>query len=383
MENFFRREYGRLLTMLARRVGVRHLELIEDAVQAALETALTSWTMQGMPDRPARGSIESPSMSSSQSCARRRGAHRFLNWQRPRSPAISNRRPMHSSMTKFALRLFITEANVHKRLSRARDRLRETQPGMDTPHLETLESRLASVHEVIYLLFNEGYLSAHSEFAIRRELCEEAIRLATLLAKHPVGARPETFALIALLHFHFARLAARVDEAGSLLLLEEQDRALWDRELMQMGADWLARSASGEVFSRFHAEAAIAAEHCLAPSFEQTRWREIIDLYRLLERIAPSPLYTVNRAVAVAQCQGPGAGLAVLDEVDPPTWLAGSYLWDAVSGDLHRRAGNLDLARQHVERALRSAPTAAVRELLQRRFAMPLSQPSTLFNGSQ
>lgn len=420
MENFFRREYGRLLTMLARRVGVRHLELIEDAVQAALETALTSWTMQGMPDRPGawlyRVALNELIAELRQKAGRAQilelAASEIAGDLEPPADAFFDDEirddllrmlficcdeaiPRESrlvlalktlcgfSTAEIALRLFITEANVHKRLSRARDRLREMQPGMDTPHLETLESRLASVHEVIYLLFNEGYLSAHSEFAIRRELCEEAIRLATLLAKHPVGARPETFALIALLHFHFARLAARVDEAGSLLLLEEQDRALWDRELMQMGADWLARSASGEVFSRFHAEAAIAAEHCLAPSFEQTRWREIVDLYRLLERIAPSPLYTVNRAVAVAQCQGPGAGLAVLDEVDPPTWLAGSYLWDAVSGDLHRRAGNLDLARQHVERALRSAPTAAVRELLQRRFAMQLSQPSTLFNGSQ
>jgi RNA polymerase sigma-70 factor (ECF subfamily) len=420
VEHFFRREYGRLLTMLARRVGVRHLELIEDAVQAALETALTSWTMQGMPDRPGawlyRVSLNELVAELRQKAGRAQilelAASEIAGDLEPPADAFFDDEirddllrmlficcdeaiPRESrlvlalktlcgfSTAEIALRLFITEANVHKRLSRARDRLREMQPGMDTPHLETLESRLASVHEVIYLLFNEGYLSAHSEFAIRRELCEEAIRLATLLAKHLVGARPETFALIALLHFHFARLAARVDEAGSLLLLEEQDRALWDRELMQMGADWLARSASGEVFSRFHAEAAIAAEHCLAPSFEQTRWREIVDLYRLLERIAPSPLYTVNRALAVAQCQGPGAGLAVLDEVDPPTWLAGSYLWDAVSGDLHRRAGNLDLARKHVERALRSAPTAAVRELLQRRFAMPLSQPSTLFNGSQ
>jgi RNA polymerase sigma-70 factor (ECF subfamily) len=161
-----------------------------------------------------------------------------------------------------------------------------------------------------------------------------------------------------------------------MLLLHEQDRSLWDRERMRVGAEWLARSASGEVFSRFHAEAGIAAEHCAAPSFGQTRWQEIADLYCMLERIAPSPLHTLNRAVAVAEWQGPQAGLAILQGLAPPAWLAGSYLWDAVLGDLHRRAGNLEVARQHAERALGSAPTDAVRELLRRRMASVLpSEP--------
>ena len=158
---------------------------------------------------------------------------------------------------------------------------------------------------------------------------------------------------------------------GGLLLLEEQDRSLWDRERIGVGAQWLQRSAGGEVFSRFHAEAGIAAEHCFAPSFRQTRWQEIADLYAMLESIAPSPLHTLNRAVAVAEWQGPEAGLAVLEGLAPPAWLSGSYLWDAVLGDLHRRAGHTEMARQHRERALGSAPTDAVRELLRRRLAAP------------
>jgi len=257
---------------------------------------------------------------------------------------------------------------VYKRLGRARHRLREVPVDIQTPPLDTLRSRLPSVHAVLYLLFNEGYLSAHAEQAIRRELCDEAIRLATLLAEHPVGAVSETFALLALMHLHAARLAARRDGMGGLLLLEEQDRSLWDRERMRIGVEWLARSASGEVFTRFHAEAGIAAEHCFAPSFERTRWREVSDLYAMLERIDPSPLHNMNRAVAVAEWQGPEAGLAVLRRLAPPAWLAGSYLWDAVLGDLHRRAGNLEMAERHKERALASAPTKAVRDLLRRRL---------------
>src|SRR3989441_38335 len=227
-----------------------------------------------------------------------------------------------------------------------------------------------SVQAVLYLLFNEGYLSAHAEQAIRRELCDEAIRLATLLAEHPVGAVPETCALLALMHLHAARLGARCDGTGGLLLLEEQDRSVWDRKRMRLGAAWLERSAHGEVFSRFHAEAGIAAEHCFAPSFAATRWKEISDLYAMLERIDPSPLHTMNRAVAVAEWQGPQAGLALLQALAPPAWLVGSYQWDAVLGDLHRRAGNLEIAQRHRERALASAPTEAVRDLLRRRLAI-------------
>jgi RNA polymerase sigma-70 factor (ECF subfamily) len=217
-------------------------------------------------------------------------------------------------------------------------------------------------------LFNEGYLSTHAEHAIRAELCEEAIRLGTLLAQHPVGALPSTFALLALMHLHAARLASRQDATGGLLLLEEQDRSLWDGEHLRQGAAWLERAAQGNVFTRFHAEAGIAAEHCMAPSFADTRWNEIAALYAMLERIDPSPLHTLNRAVAVAEAEGPEAGLAVLDGVVPPAWLDGHYLWDAVLADLHHRAGNEAMAEGHRHQALVSAPSAAVRHLLQRRL---------------
>lgn len=275
------------------------------------------------------------------------------------------------SAAEIALRLFTSEANVYKRLARARDRVRQRRPDLQTPPLETMRSRLPGVHAVLYLLFNEGSLSAHAEQAIRRELCDEAIRLGMLLTEHPVGAVPETFALLALMHLHAARLEARLDGMGGLLLLEEQDRSLWDRERMRLGAEWLERAASGEILSRFHAEAAIAAEHCFAPSFAQTRWSEIADLYAMLERIDASPLHTMNRAVAVAEWQGAEAGLALLQAVVSPAWLAGSYLWDAVLADLHRRAGNLGIAQLHRERALAAAPTEAVRTLLRRRLETP------------
>jgi len=406
VEHFFRHEYGRLVALLTRKVGVRHLDLVEDAVQGALLAALTAWTAHGRPDDPGAWLYRVASNNLMGDLRRTTGRQRLLELavdagaERSDSPAApyfsgevaddmlrmlfvccDDAIPRESqlvlalktlcgfSTAEIALRLFTSEANVYKRLARARDRLREAPLDVQTPPLDTLRSRLSSVHAVLYLLFNEGYLSAHAEQAIRRELCDEAVRLATLLAEHPVGAVPETFALLALMHLHAARLGARCDGMGALVLLEEQDRALWDRERMRLGVEWLERSASGDVFTRFHAEAGIAAEHCFAPSFRQTRWREIADLYAMLERIDPSPLHTMNRAVAVAEWQGPEAGLALLQALAPPAWLAGSYLWDAVLGDLHRRAGNLEIAQRHTERALTSAPTEAVRDLLRRRLA--------------
>ena len=406
VEHFFRREYGRLVAVLTRRVGVRQIDLVEDAVQGALLAALATWTARGLPNDPGAWLYRVAHNNLIGDLRRKAGRLRIL--ERDADPAAESRdRPAPShfagevaddmlrmlfvccddaipresrlvlalktlcgfSVAEIALRLFTSEANVYKRLTRARDRLRETSPDLDTPPTEMLQSRLPSVYAVLYLLFNEGYLSAHAEEAIRRELCDEAIRLTTLLAEHPAGAVPETFALLALMHLHAARLGARRDGLGGLLLLEEQDRSLWDRDRMQLGAEWLKRAASGDVFSRFHAEAGIAAEHCFAPSFEQTRWREIANLYAMLERIDPSPLHTMNRAVAVAEWQGPEAGLAVLRALTPPAWLVDSYLWDAVLGDLHRRAGNLDIAQRHRDRALASAPTPAVRELIRRRLA--------------
>jgi RNA polymerase sigma-70 factor (ECF subfamily) len=221
---------------------------------------------------------------------------------------------------------------------------------------------------MLYLLFNEGYSSAQPDRVIRRELCDEALRLALMLREDPAGRLPETDALVALMCFHAARFDARVDGMGGLLLLEEQDRSLWDRELVQRGLDHLVRSARGETPSRYHAEAGIAAEHCLAPSYGETNWEEIVRLYDVLERLAPSPLNVLNRAIALAEWKGPDQGLAALAASEVPSWLLGYYLWDATLGELHKRRGDRDLALAHTRRALAAAPTNPEKALLERRM---------------
>ena len=402
---FFRYQYGLLVAKLSRRVGLQHLETVEDAVQSALLAAFELWTKgKTVPDNPAawlyqaahHGVVgELRQRARRARLAERHGLEEETVVPGPASSlpgeleddllrmmfvCCDEAIPIESQLAialkilcgfdirEIAERLFTSEANVYKRIGRARSRLRELGALPEDLRSDQFASRLLAVQGILYLLFTEGYLSSHAEGAIRRDLCQEAKRLTLILARHPVAGTPETFALLALMHLHGARMAARQDGSGGLLLLEEQDRAQWDQNEIQVGLSWLARSATGSVFSRYHAEAGVAAEHCLAPSFEQTRWDRIVSCYELLERVAPSALHTLNRAVAVAEWRGPVEGLATLEGLEPPSWLVGSYMWAAVLADLHGRCGHSQDARRYRELAIAAAPSPAVRDLVTRRL---------------
>jgi RNA polymerase sigma-70 factor (ECF subfamily) len=407
-EHFFRREYGRLVASLSRRVGVQHLEAAEDAAQSALLAAVESWKegAGGLPENPSAWLYRAAHNSLLDELRRRARRDRLVEQHCAEAPderadepsaflpgdvqddllrmlfvCCDDAVPVESQLVlalkilcgfdvrEIALRLFLSEANVYKRLARGRSRLREVSMSGDELTSAQLSARLPAVHAVLYLLFTEGYLSSCAEEAIRRELCDEAIRLAHVLGEHRVGETPETFALLALMHLHNARMTSRQDGSGGLLLLEEQDRDLWDQREIHVGLSWLERSAQGDAFSRYHAEAGIAAEHCLAPSISETRWDRVVECYALLEQLAPSPIHTLNRAIAMAEWRGAAEGLAVLDGLEPPSWLSGSYLWAAVLADLHRRCGHHEVAQRHRSIALASAPTPAVKESLQRRLS--------------
>jgi RNA polymerase sigma-70 factor (ECF subfamily) len=269
---------------------------------------------------------------------------------------------------EIAQRLFTSPANVSKRLTRARNTLKLRTPETDDG-TDTSSSRLDGVHQVLYALFSEGHLSTRVAFSLRTDLCREAIRLGELLAESSTGATPETDALLALMHLHLARASARLDGSGGLVLLEDQDRSLWDRKLIETGLGWLERSARGDRYSRYHAEAAIAAEHCLAPSLADTNWDNIVRQYDLLLAVAPTAIFELHRAVAVAQVKGSAEALKILHGLVPPAWLAGSYLWFATWADLHFRNGDAERGNSYAARAHQSAPSAAIQQLLGQRFA--------------
>jgi RNA polymerase sigma-70 factor (ECF subfamily) len=387
-EHWFRRELGRLVSILSHRFGLHRLELCEDAAQNALLQATQAWSSK-LPDDPGAWLYRVAHNYVLDELRREKRDQRYLAEVRvdyaqqevrddvlrllfvcadpalpPESQLVLALKTLCGfSIPEIALRLFQREDAVNKRLQRARARIREHAEldGIDP-------ERVQSVLHMLYLLFNEGYSSAQPDRMIRRELCDEALRLALMLKEDPAGALPATDALVALMCFHAARFDARVDGMGGLLLLEEQDRSLWDRELVQRGLIHLTRAARGETLSRYHTEAGLAAEHCLAPSYAETNWEQIVRLYEVLERIAPSPLNVLNRAIALAEWKGAEAGLTALQTFEAPSWLLGYYLWDATLGELHRRRGDRDQALAHTRRALAAAPTNAEKALLERRI---------------
>lgn len=272
------------------------------------------------------------------------------------------------NVKEIALRLFITKDNVYKRFSRARKYLQKQPIELDDLTRSDMTTRLPMVHRVLYLVFTEGHLSSHTDIAIRKDLCEEAIRLMLLISQSSIGSVPETYALLALMYFHLARMNARHDDSGTLLLLEQQDRSQWNKQYIAIAMGYIERSAYGQTLSRYHVEASIAAEHCLAPSFKQTRWDKIVASYKLLERISPSILHQLNLAIAMAEWQSPKAGLAILQSMDIEEKLNSSYYLNAVLADFQYRCGNKALAQKNAEEALDKAPTGNIRKLLRSRF---------------
>ncbi len=406
VEHFFRHEYGRLVAILVRQVGVEHAASAEDAAQTALTKALEAWPYRGVPQNPAAW-LYRVSRNELLGAMRQQSNRMRLIEQHASDPTLLRSAvlaPEHSgdtdedllhmlfvccdevlpresqlvfalktlcgfSVREIAFRLLLTEATVYKRVSRARERLAAKAVQLAALSTHDYRSRLVAVHSVLYALFSEGYLSSDKAQSIRGELCDEAIRLAAILLDHPDTQSAASHALMALMLMQRARFSARTDDSGALLLLEEQDRSRWDQSQVAQGLMHLQRSAAGAQLSRYHLEAAIAAEHCLAQSFAQTRWSSIVENYVLLEQLAPSALYTLNRAVALAEWQGPAAGLALIENTEPPQWLLQSYLWSAVKADLLLRSGEHERAGSDVERALALAPSAAIRQALKRRLA--------------
>ncbi|MFT3706379.1 MAG: sigma-70 family RNA polymerase sigma factor [Archangium sp.] len=396
LEPVLRHAYGRVVASLMRQFGASRLALVEDGVAQAMLEAVTSWRARGVPpnahawlfraarnrvidelrrnarledepleedvgeiapDEPALGDdVHDDELRALLSCA---DADIPLASQ----IAFALRTLCGFSTKEIANRLVTTEANVQKRWERARDVLAQKERG--PAHFEP--ERVQAVLRMIYVLFTEGYFASEGEQVLRLELCREALRLGRLIADHPRATCREAWALLALMHFHHARRDARADADGSPVLLEEQDRTRYRRDELAVGMDAFQRSEPASLDTRYHLEAAIAAEHAFAPRFEDIRWNEIVALYGRLAVIDPSPLHELHAAIAVSWAEGPAAALPILDALRPPTWLSASHLWLAVYADLYRRLGERARAREFYEKAVALAPPLE-RAVLQRRL---------------
>jgi len=402
LEHLFRREAGRMVAFFARLFGPAHLDLAEETVQEAMLHALQTWPYQGVPENAAAWLFRVARNSAIDAIRRRkmqageamlaeiaRGdsirevdplieeqlrddelrmifmcAHPEISEEA--SVALSLKTVGGFSVREIARAFLADEATIAQRLVRAKRQIRERGLSIEMPHGEELKQRLDSVLETIYLIFNEGYAAHEGEDLIRRDLCEEALRLGQLVATSSIST-PKANALVAMMALQAARLAARVDEAGELVLLEKQDRNRWDRELIGLGFHHFNLSMAGDEVTEYHAQAAIAATHARAGDAESIEWPWILQFYDQLLEINPSPVVALNRAVAVAKVRGPEEALAEVDHLEKRK-LRDYYLLLAVRGHLLLELGRTSEAAANFEAALKLPCSEPERRFLRRKL---------------
>lgn len=404
VEHLFRHEAGRLVATLTGIFGIQNLSLAEDVVQEALVRAFQIWPYYGLPANPSAwlmrtarnlavdvlrrekvfrdkeeqitASLEHLSGGSGDGDALEQEGELKEDTLRlmfacchPLIPqeaqvALALKTLCGFDTVEIAKAFLSTEATIAKRLTRAKQKIRDAGIPFEIPAGEELSRRLESVSQTLYLLFNEGYKASTGQRLVKEELCHEAIRLTGLLANHPAGNNPQTHALLALMQFNAARLPARLDTEGNVLRLKEQDRSTWNQGMIARGMFHLAQSGAGSELTKYHLEAGIAACHCAAHEYDATDWRQILGLYDRLIRLDNSAVVALNRAVAVAHVHGPDAGLAAVHAIRNREQLDSYYLLYAVLGEFEVRRGDVVAAAGLFRKAMDLTGLASERAFL-------------------
>jgi RNA polymerase sigma-70 factor (ECF subfamily) len=411
VEHLFRHEAGKLVSRLTSIFGINHLNLAEDLVQEALARALQTWPFYGVPKNPAAW-IMQVSKNLAIDLVRRDKIFRDKETEiiglLEQHNALSNRPPSFAeeikddslrmmfvcchpiipreaqvalalkilcgfSAAEISKALLASEAAVAKKLTRAKEKIREAGIPFAIPAGEELSERLDGVLQTLYLLFNEGYKASSGLRLVREELCHEAIRLTSFLVENPVSNCPKVHALLALMLFNAARLHARSDSNGNMLLLKEQDRSRWHGPMISRGMFHLSNSAAGEEITEYHLQAGIAACHCAARDYDSTDWPHILSLYNGLVQIDDSPVVALNRAVAVANVHGTKAGIEAVEAIRNRAKLATYYLLYAVLGEFEVQLNRGENAAAYFRRALELADTKSERQFLTKKLKLACS----------
>ena len=397
----YRADWGRIVATLIRSFG--DFDVAEEAAQEAFAAAVDQWRAQGIPDSPAAWIIQTARHKAIDRLRRQTSFQEKVQsyaYELPTTteqpeldtgeipddrlrliftcchPALAPEaqvaltlRTMCGLETDEIARAFLVPSpTMAQRLVRAKRKIRDAKIPYKVPETGDMSARIDAVLIVIYLIFNEGYISTRGETLVRADLCAEAIRLARLIRMLMAPYVPEEgTGLLALMLLHDSRRDARVDEAGDLVVLEEQDRTRWNHEQISEALPLVGESLRRDP-GPYGLQAAIAAEHCQAASAEETDWPQIVRLYDLLARVQPSPIVSLNRAVAVAMVDGPQPGLALIDELIATGNLDDYHLLHAARADLLRRLGSTAEAAQSYELALTLVTNESERRFLERRL---------------
>ncbi len=405
VDHLFRHEAGRMAAVLTRFLGTEHFETAEDLVQDTLLKAMEIWRFRGVPENPSAwlykvarnkaidwvrsGQRQSKLLSAQQENIKSEWDISYSSEVLFHEDEIQDSvlrmmfaccHPAIPIESQIALTLktlgglsageianaFLTsEETIAKRIYRAKEKIKQEKIKLAPPGLFELPYRLDSVLHVLYLLFNEGYHSSHSDTIIREDLCAEAMRLTFLLAQHKATSLPKVNALMSLMCLQSSRFAARTGDLGEIILLEDQDRTKWSKPLIEQGLDFLLKASVGNKLSEYHVEASIASIHSLALRFEETQWDKLLNLYETLHELKPGPMVSFNRAIAMGYAISPEAGIHELDKINS---LKDHYLYLAAMGNFYLLKGNADRAKVSFEKALVSITLVQEAELIKRKI---------------
>jgi len=389
VDHLFRHESGKMIAVLSRVLGLQNLETAQDIVQDTLMQAMNSWRFGKIPDKPAAW-LYKVAKNKAIDYLRREKKLRditpqyayLLQSEYTLNPTITNLfleneigdsqlqmmfaccHPAIPEESQIALTLktlcglsigeiakaFLTnDETIAKRIYRAKEKIKTEKIELEVPQTGELPGRVNTVLKSLYLLFNEGYNSSHSDKLIREDLCMEAMRLCILLTQHPLTNYPRSKALLSLMCFQSSRLNTRLDDKGNIILLKHQDRSLWDLSLIRMGFEYIDAAAEPFEISAYHFEAAIASLHAAAPSFERTDWKSIYHLYELLYQLQPNPVVAMNKAIASAYAISRQKALEDLQQIKG---LENHYLYYASIGEMYFELHDKENARYYFEKAL-------------------------------
>jgi len=404
-----------MVAVLTKIFGTANLDLAEDVVQDALLEAIGQWQIRGIPDNPSAwlyrvAKNKALNIVNREKYKRQYSAEtsHFLQSTWTAEPALDYLfsstqikddqlrmiftccHPVMTPDSQIALalkticglsiaeiaRAFLTsEETINKRLVRARQKIREQKIPFEVPQGDELEKRQQAVLDTIYLLFNEGYSASSGKKLIRYTLCEEAIRLTEIISTHPlITAKANVFALQALMQLNASRFNARQDADGNIFTLEEQNRSLWNFELMENGFVSLHKSTTNDQISVFHILAAISAYHCSAPDYQSTDWNSILSLYDKLLLLDNSPVVQMNRAIALSRAVGLEEGIRELKKMGGSSLLNSYHLYYSTLASLMMESGQFEDVLPILNKAIEMTPLAAEKALLQKKWKSCLAK---------
>jgi RNA polymerase sigma factor (sigma-70 family) len=405
IDHLFRHESGKMVSVLCRLLGFEQIETAQDIVQDTLLQAMNTWAFSGLPAQPSAWLYKAAKNKAIDFLRRNKTfkniAPRYAHIQQSEynmsstvynlflegeiedsqlrmmfaccHPAIPEEsrvalvlKTLCGLSTHEIAKAFLTnDETIGKRIYRAKEKIRNENIQLDVPSPKALPARLDNILQCLYLLFNEGYNSSHTDKLIREDLCADAMRLCKLLSENKYAAQPKTFALLSLMCFHASRFTTRLDNNGSIVLLKYQDRSRWNYFLIKKGNEYIDKASAGNEISQWHIEAAIASLHASAGTFEETDWKEIYSLYILLCNVNPSPVAALNKAIAACYAIGYSAGL---DELISLHHLEKNHLYHAALGEVYLHLDKKQMAKECFNKAIHLTTSAAEIQLLQEKM---------------